>query len=74
LSPRVPQWLERVTVRLQDVGGSIELLEDVVERVVMYARGRTRFERGAHPTRRRRRTHYIAICHSGTYPSHVGLI
>jgi hypothetical protein len=40
LSPRVPQWLERVTVRLQDVGGSIELLEDVVERVVMYTRGR----------------------------------
>ncbi len=40
LSARVPQRLERVTVRLQDVGGPIELLQNVVERVVMYARGR----------------------------------
>jgi hypothetical protein len=37
----VAQRLECVTVRLQNFGGAFELLQNVVERIVMDARGRS---------------------------------
>jgi hypothetical protein len=39
LPPSVPQRFERVTIWLQHRGRPIELLEDIVERIVMDARG-----------------------------------
>jgi len=40
------QRLQRISVRVQDGGGAVDLLEDVVERVVVDAGWRARLESG----------------------------